>query len=576
MSSFRNITKAHFSLVVTIVLVSMFAGALIQSKQVSAATAATWNPSLGWDFECHTNTHPSFTGFSTNTPPLTDAQIIAQLQAVNAAFQAHDYPPPQHMAYPYGDYDSHVEAVVSQYRKSARTVSDDMTTYPVPDWYALNAAQLIPTTTMTDITNWVTQCINTKSLLIIFTHDISASPSAYGCTPTMLTNLLNYLVQQQNAGKIVVMTIAQAYDTWHNASKQPPPTVVVAFDDANESDYLVAYPLFAARGLKGTSYIVTSYIDEEGQLKWSEIATMRTGTINYAVHLESKQTTSATSNLGTVSFNGLSYTLPANFLKEGGYYQAQYYPAAGYSFDHWETTGAITVASTTTNPTTVTVNSNGTLRAVYKNITIYIFTDGFESGNFNAWSGTIQSAGGSASVTPSAAYQGSYGASFISGGKGGYEHTYCYKSITSSSELFARGYFNITTSGISSNNNRFYFLIFVAGTNPVAYAGWKMIGGIVKWDLLIRNGTQWIDSYSASSPQLNKWYNVELHWSESSTNGYAQLYLNGVLTCSIQGRNTTAFGGVNKVQAGLAELYNCQATKICFDNFIVSNAYIPA
>src|SRR5208337_3742739 len=136
---------------------------------------------------------------------------------------------------------------------------------------------------MADITSWVTQCISTKSLLVIFTHDVSANPSIYGCTPTMLTNLLNYLVQQQNAGKIVVMTIAQAYDYWHNATTQPKPTVVVCFDDANESDYLVAYPLFQARGLKGTSYIVTSYIDEQDQLSWIEIAKMRAGNVNYAL-----------------------------------------------------------------------------------------------------------------------------------------------------------------------------------------------------------------------------------------------------------------------------------------------------
>jgi peptidoglycan/xylan/chitin deacetylase (PgdA/CDA1 family) len=244
-------------------------GLLIQVKSVSAAT---WDPSLGWDFECHTNTHPSLIDMST-------AAIIAELQAVNTAFQSHGYPPPQHMAYPYGDYNSIVEGIVSRYRKSARTVSDYMTKYPVTNWYEMNAAQLVATTTKTDITNWVAQCISTKSLLLIFTHDVSANPSEYGCTPAMLTYLLDNLVTQQNAGKIVVMTMAQAYDYWHNAATQPKPTVVVSFDDAHESDYLVVYPLFTARGLKGTSYIVTSYIDWQDQLSWAEIAKMRTSTI---------------------------------------------------------------------------------------------------------------------------------------------------------------------------------------------------------------------------------------------------------------------------------------------------------
>jgi peptidoglycan/xylan/chitin deacetylase (PgdA/CDA1 family) len=179
MFSLRNVTKVHVSLVVTIVLMSAFAGALIQTKQVSASTVATWDPSLGWDFESHSNTHPYFTS-------LTVSQMKAELNAVNAAFAAHGYPPPQHFAYPYGDYNDAVEQVVSAYYKSARTVSDNMTTFPVPNWYELNAAQLVSTTVWSDVTGWISQCIAQKGLLVIFSHDVSANPSEYGCTPQML------------------------------------------------------------------------------------------------------------------------------------------------------------------------------------------------------------------------------------------------------------------------------------------------------------------------------------------------------------------------------------------------------
>ena len=44
------------------------------------------------------------------------------MAAVNAAFKAQGYAPPQHDAYPYGDYDFRVENIVSQYRKTGRTV----------------------------------------------------------------------------------------------------------------------------------------------------------------------------------------------------------------------------------------------------------------------------------------------------------------------------------------------------------------------------------------------------------------------------------------------------------------------
>ena len=85
------------------------------------------------------------------------------------------------------------------------------------------------------------------------------------------------------------------------------------------------------------------------------------------IHLESKQTTGTTSNLGSLTFDSTSGTLPSDVSKDSGIaYSVQYTAASGYSFDHWETTGYLKVASTTASTTTVTVMGDGTLRAVYK------------------------------------------------------------------------------------------------------------------------------------------------------------------------------------------------------------------
>jgi len=264
----RNWTKA----ILSAILVAGFLYTLMATVPVSAGT---WDPNLGWDFEAHSNTHPYY-------GKLTDAQIRAEEDAVNAAFTAHGYPVPQHMAYPYGDYgktardQARIEGIVAQYRKSARMVWGDSMTYPVTNWYELKAAQLKKATRWKTIKGWVDTCIASKTLLSIFTHDVSATPSSYGCTPTMLAQLLDYLVQQQNAGKLSVMTMAQAYDYWSTATAGKA-TVVVSFDDAYSTDYTAVYPLFKARGLKGTSYIVTSFIGQSGQLTWDQIALMRAG-----------------------------------------------------------------------------------------------------------------------------------------------------------------------------------------------------------------------------------------------------------------------------------------------------------
>jgi peptidoglycan/xylan/chitin deacetylase (PgdA/CDA1 family) len=265
MSSFGIIMKNRVQLVAITLFTLVLVGGLTQINPVSAYQG-TWDPSLGWDFECHTNTHPSLVSSSSTL-------IRQELQAVNDAFVAHGYVVPLHSAYPYGDYDSRVESIVSECRKTGRTVSDNMLTYPVTDWYEMNAAQLVRTTTLGEIKSWIDSCISKKALLHIFTHDVSSNPSEYGCTPTMLAQTLDYLVQKQNAAQLTVMTMAQAYDYWSTATAGKA-IVVISFDDANESDYLVVYPLFKARDLKGTSYIVTSVIDEQDQLSWAEIAKM--------------------------------------------------------------------------------------------------------------------------------------------------------------------------------------------------------------------------------------------------------------------------------------------------------------
>jgi len=238
---------------------------------VMPVSAATWDPSLGWDFQCHSYTHPYLT-------KLTDAQIRAELQAVNDAFTAHGYAVPTQHAYPYGDYDARVESIVAEYRKSGRMVWGFYMEYPITNWYELKAAQLKPTTSWNRIVGWVNDCIAKKALLHIFTHDVSANPSQYGCTPEKLAQVLDYLVEKQNAGLLTVVTMAEAYDYWSTAT-QGKAMVVVSFDDGNDSDYYVVWPMFKARGIKGTSYIYPQAMDEGWSdcLSWQMIAEMRSG-----------------------------------------------------------------------------------------------------------------------------------------------------------------------------------------------------------------------------------------------------------------------------------------------------------
>jgi len=252
----------------TAVLVATILAMLIPVMPVSATT---WDPTLGWDFECHTNTHPWL-------DQLTDAQIRAEYEAVNNAFIAHGYTTPTQTAYPGGRLDKkgRVKAITAEYRNSGRVVWGTMETYPVPDWYELKAAQLKSNTKIGTIKGWIDQCISTNALLVILTHDVKDQPSSWGCTPAILTQAVDYAVQKQNAGQLSVWTMAQAYDYWSTATSGKA-TCVFSFDDNWATDYTTVYPIFKARGVKGTSYTITGMVGDVDRLTWAQIDIMRSG-----------------------------------------------------------------------------------------------------------------------------------------------------------------------------------------------------------------------------------------------------------------------------------------------------------
>jgi len=186
-----------------------------------------------------------------------------------------------------------------------------------------------------------------------------------------------------------------------------------------------------------------------------------------------------------------------------------------------------------------------------------LFEDSFESRSFSAWNGTYTSAGETASVTRSVRCHGSYGANFTSSGDGGFEEAYVYEDVRPSWEFYARGFFYVANNSISENGDYFEIVSLRANGSSVACAGWARTGGALRWNLKARNGVDWVTAYSGSSPSLNRWYGLEIYWICDASNGYCELYVDGVLACSIKGRNTTAFGGVDQARFGLPEVFGC-------------------
>jgi parallel beta-helix repeat protein len=199
------------------------------------------------------------------------------------------------------------------------------------------------------------------------------------------------------------------------------------------------------------------------------------------------------------------------------------------------------------------------------------FSDGFETGSFSNWVGTAGTSGETVSINTFRRHHGAYSARFTSNGGGGYERAYCYQAIDSS-EVYARGYFFVSQSGIRERNDRFFCLILNSGANGLAYAGWRQTSNGLRWCLTARDETSYVDVFSSNAPSTGRWYCVELHW-KRGVDGLAEMWVDGNLVCQVN-PNTDAFGDATQLRVGLAEIYRCRSTIVYGDCIKVADCYV--
>lgn len=320
----------------------------------------------------------------------------------------------------------------------------------------------------------------------------------------------------------------------------------------------------------GTWYFHIRAVDRAGNWGSTVHFSVR---ISCSILFESGQDNGATSDFGTVKINGAqAQDLPFTVTRAPGTLQVTYEPTSSYTFHYWETTGGLQVANPYNKTAAVTITNDGSIKAVYRAFTL--FSDRFESASFGAWSGTAGTRGERAIVSSLRFHHGKYGARFTSNSGGSTEYAYCYKTISSSTDLYARAYFYVSQSGIIDSGDRFYFIAIMARNSDVACAGWRKNGNRVQWCLAIRNVGGYVYAYSADSPTLNRWYCVELHWKKDAAKGAGELWIDGRLVCTIPGKNTAYFGDANQVRFGLPQITNCASTTAHCDCAKIAKTYI--
>jgi hypothetical protein len=210
-------------------------------------------------------------------------------------------------------------------------------------------------------------------------------------------------------------------------------------------------------------------------------------------------------------------------------------------------------------------------------VKVAFFDDGFESGDFNMWKGTVTSYGETATVRNWQPHHGSFHGRFTSNGEGDMENAYCYTTIDAG-EVYAKGYFYIARGlPLTDNGDRFYFLRFRAGSQSLAGVGIRHNGGIDCWVVYARSGSGWIGPIFTSSPPIEtgRWYCIEFHWKRDASQGLVEMYIDGVEVLEIAGIDTAYFGNVDTIDFGLISVTDVQNDLIVYgDCLILSERYI--
>jgi hypothetical protein len=225
------------------------------------------------------------------------------------------------------------------------------------------------------------------------------------------------------------------------------------------------------------------------------------------------------------------------------------FPSSGWILNRWLLNGS-DVGST--SPHRLTMNSNWNLTALFISP---VFAEGFESGNFSRWDGTLQS-GGTASVVsvPAKANTlpllGTHVAEFKFGSTSGGGGAFVYKNVNSS-EIYARAYFYVGQGlPLPAANDRFYLIEFNDAATYLGVLGIRKVNGVDRWVLVGKAGTTFAaPTYGSALPSTPQWVCVELHL-RVGTNGVLESFINGKLDVHMSGNNS-AWGNIRRVMFGI-------------------------
>ncbi len=251
----------------------------------------------------------------------------------------------------------------------------------------------------------------------------------------------------------------------------------------------------------------------------------------------------------TIAVQGSGNTAPsigAHQYSSGSIASITAYPSSGWNFSNWLLNGT-NVGSI--NQYNLTMNANYYLTAIFtETIGEHLFDDGFESGDFDEWSGTITTSGGSATVTSNEKHTGTYSGQFHIDSGSGTRRAYSYINLNNLSELYASAYIYIPSLSLTSGQSLWLIQFADSSNSPLASYGVRADGSGTWW------ATQSGDYpyvLGSSGPSTAGWYLLEVYFTHASSGPTLLLTVNGVEVGASLNQDTSGFNNVGIARFGV-------------------------
>lgn len=194
-----------------------------------------------------------------------------------------------------------------------------------------------------------------------------------------------------------------------------------------------------------------------------------------------------------------------------------------------------------------------------------LFSDGFESGDFNAWTGTVVDGGTLTAVTEDK-HHGVYSAKAEKTPAAAYAQLYSRKTFAAQSTVFTRAYFKFTVPAYTE------FLYHLGSTSWINVARLSASGAQWYWTLDYHSGATHLTVDSELfTMDTTKWYCIELKTVVHATAGEAKLYVDGVETLSVTEIDTDEHGNVVEMFAGIFWCGAAIANTLYYDCVVVAD-----